>query len=121
VIPPIIGFGPFFYGPTYDSYFRGDGLFYYDGYDETLFSIAYEDAIEDESDPGAGGWLLEDLLDGDIGSDDERNEELDRRKEFAERQVGRGGLSYYVYEPGTNRYSSYRVFGVPQAELSVTE
>jgi len=121
VIPPIIGFGPFFYGPTYDSYFRGDDLFYYDGYDEALSSIAYEDAIEDESDPGSGGWLLEDLLDGDIGSDDERDEELDRRKDFAERQVGRGGLSYYVYEPGTNRYSSYRVFGVPQAELSVTE
>jgi len=121
VIPPIIGFGPFFYGPTYDSYFRGDDLFYYDGYDEALSSIAYEDAIEDESDPGSGGWLLEDLLDGDIGSDDERDEELDRRKDFAERQVGRGGLSYYVFDPGTNRYSSYRVFGVPQAELSVTE
>jgi len=121
VIPPIPGFGFFFYGPTYDSYFRGDGLFYYDGYDEALSSVAYEDAVADDSDPSAGGWLLEELVDGDIGSVRERDEELDRREQFAGRKVGRSGLTYYVFEPGTNRYSSYRVFGVPQADLSVTQ
>jgi hypothetical protein len=29
-------------------------------------------------------------------------------------------LTYYVFDPGTNRYSSFRVFGVEQSRLSVT-
>jgi hypothetical protein len=120
VVPPGFDFAGVF-GSSFDAWFRGEELFYYDGYDDSLVSIAYEDAIADESDPGAGGWLLEDLLDGDIGSDDERDEELERRKEFAGRKVGRAGITYFVFDPGTNRYSSYRVFGVPQADLSVTQ
>jgi hypothetical protein len=120
-VVPVVPVNPFFFDSTFDAYNRGDNLFYYDGYDEVLLSIAYEDAMEDESDPSAGGWLLEDLLDGDIGSEEEQNEELTRRQNESGRKVGRGALTYYVFDPGTNRYSSYRVFGVPQAGLSVTQ
>ena len=89
---------------------------------------------ESDAPPAAGGSFLEQMLDDSFGDrqfsdlepgstflEDEDDEERQRRKHRAAQQVGRGGLSYYVYDPGTNRYSSYRVFGVEQTRLSVTQ
>ena len=119
---------------SYDPFFRGRSLFLYDGYDDVLGSVAYSDAIEDDSDPATGGNFLEAMLDDAFGNrtyadvepggtviEEERDEELERRLRRANQQVGRGALSYYVYNPGTNRYSSFRVFGVEQSRLSVAQ
>jgi filamentous hemagglutinin family protein len=127
-------FNTFFFGDTYDAYDRNGMLIYYDGYDEVLDSVAYTDAMEKGGDPSLGTWFLEEMLDSRFGSrrysqiepggtvlEGERDEELLRRKLVAGRQVGRGGLTYYVFDPATNRYSSYRLFGVPQTSISVTE
>ena len=134
-VPPLppFDFNPFVFADTYDAYFRSEELFLYDGYDEALPSVAYSDAMEDDAPPAAGGSFLEQLLDDSLGErqyrdlepgstflEDEDDEERERRQRRAGQQVGRGALSYYVYDPATNRYSSYRVFGVEQTRLSVT-
>ena len=129
-VPPIVIPGIGFIG--YDSYDRSLGLFGYDGYDGMLYSVALGDGVLDEADPATGNWFLEELADGLVGSrrdgidsvsgevlDEERDEELERRQEFASRKVGKVGLTYYVFSPGTNRYSSYRLFGVPRTTLPV--
>lgn len=135
-VPPIPGFDfdPFVFSDTYDAFFRSEELFLYDGYDDVLPSIAYEDAMESDAPPATGATFLEELLDDSFGErqysdlepgstylDDEDDEERNRRKRRAANKVGKGGLTYYVYDPGTNRYSSYRVFGVEQTRLSVTQ
>lgn len=126
-------FLPFFFGDgKFDSFDRYAWMLGYDGYDGQLFSFSAADAQEDDSDPSTGGWFFEEMLDANLGKRrvgrisedntvlaDERDEELERRKQFAERQPGRGGGSFYVFDPSTNRYSSYRVFGVPQSRLTV--
>lgn len=135
-VPPVPGFdfNPFVFSDTYDAFFRSEELFLYDGYDEVLPSMAYSDAMESDAPPALGASFLEELLDDSFGDRqygdlepgstilaDEDDEELERRKRRASQKVGKGGLSYYVYDPGTNRYSSYRVFGVEQTRLSVTQ
>jgi filamentous hemagglutinin family protein len=135
-VPPTPGFdfNPFVFSDTYDAFFRSEEMFLYDGYDEVLPSVAYADAMESEAPVATGGTFLEEILDDSFGErqygdlepgssilEDEDDEERNRRKRRAAQQVGRGGLSYYVYDPGTNRYSSYRVFGVEQTRLSVTQ
>jgi hypothetical protein len=90
--------------------------------------------MEDDSPIATGGSFIEELLDSSVGDrryseiepgsdvmEDEDNEELWRRKLRAARPVGKGSLTYYVFDPGTNRYSSFRVFGVEQTRLSVTQ
>jgi len=132
-IPPLPG-APNTDFLDFDAYDRDNGFFGYDGYEEMLFNMALEDAMEDDSDPSTGVMTFEEWLDGRLGSrqegrngtsgsvvEEEEDEELRRRKRFAKRQVGRGALTYYVFDPGTNRLSSYRVFGVPQTALSVTQ
>jgi hypothetical protein len=132
--PPPYDFLGFFAEDTFDAFFRDEELFLYDGYDEVLASIAYEDAMEDDSPIAAGGTFFEELLDSSVGDrrysdiepgsdviEDENDEELRRRQLRSSRPVGKGSLTYYVYDPGTNRYSSYRVFGVEQTRLSVTQ
>lgn len=135
-VPPVPGFdfNPFVFSDTYDAFFRSEELFLYDGYDDVLPSMAYSDAMESDAPPAIGASFLEELLDDSFGERqygdlepgstilaDEDDEELERRKRRASQKVGKGGLSYYVYDPGTNRYSSYRVFGVEQTRLSVTQ
>ncbi len=138
-VPPVTPAPPydflgFFAEDTFDAFFRDEELFLYDGYDEVLASIAYEDAMEDDSPVAAGGTFFEELLDSSVGDrrysdiepgsdviEDENDEELRRRQLRSSRPVGKGSLTYYVYDPGTNRYSSYRVFGVEQTRLSVTQ
>lgn len=138
-IPPVTPITPFVFDPfvfsdTFDAFFRSEELFLYDGYDDVLPSVAYSDALESDAPARVGASFLEELLDDSFGSrqysdlepgstylDDEDDEERDRRKRRASQKVGAGGLTYYVYDPGTNRYSSYRVFGVEQTRLSVTQ
>lgn len=137
-VPPVTPAPPFDFSPflddTFDAYYRDQQMLLYDGYDEVLGSIAYSDAMEDDSPIATGGTFLEELLDSSIGDRryseiepgsevlaEEDDEEMWRRKRNASRQVGKGSLTYYVFDPGTNRYSSYRVFGVEQSRLSVTQ
>ena len=49
----------------------------------------------------------------------EEAEELIRRKRAASASFG--GVTFYTYHPDTNRYSSLRIFGVPQANLGIIE
>ena len=90
--------------------------------------------MEEDGGSSTGPVAFEEWLDDSLGSrragrngfdgsalEDEEDEEKRRRKRYADRKVGMVGLTYYVYDPGTNRFSSYRVFGVPQTKLSVTQ
>lgn len=130
---PPFNFSPFLQEDTYDASYRDQQLLLYDGYEEVLASVALSDALEDDSPVATGATFLEEILDGSIGErrygevapgsdvlEDEDDEERLRRQQRASRQVGRGSLTYYVFDPGTNRYSSFRVFGVEQSRLSVT-
>jgi filamentous hemagglutinin family protein len=129
--PPIDGF---VFGDYYDAFSRNIYLLSYDGYEGQLYSLSWADAMESESDPDTGGWGFENALDrragprreGRIDEDpsilqDERDEELERRREAASRGVGHGGLTYYVFDPATNRYSSFQVFGVPATNLPISQ
>lgn len=123
-------FAGFFLNDTYDGYVRGEELLLYDGYDDALVSVSLSDAILENSEFETGGWFFEEFLDASLGErrdgmieddptllEDESDEEEERRRRRSERKVGRAALTYYVYSPGTNRYSSYRVFGVPRTML----
>lgn len=121
-------FLPFIDEDQFDAYERSGFIADYDGYEGQLFSFSVADAEYDDN-PEAGGWFFEEMLDASFGPrqggsgteaaelNAERDEELTRRKNSSLRKAGAGGLSYYVFDPGTNKYSSYRVFGVPQANL----
>lgn len=136
-LPPVdpgFNFGAFLFGDTFDAFFRSEELFLYDGYEGLLGSMALSDALYDDSPIETGGSFFEEVLDSSLGDrrygeittgsnvlEDEDDEERERRKRRATQQVGRGGVSYYVFDPGTNRYSSFRVFGVEQSRLGVTQ
>jgi filamentous hemagglutinin family protein len=103
---------------TYDSFFREGELFNdgIGGYGGNLYPLLGLFERDEETQEGADGWALEDGLDHLFGDrrDSYSSEELD--EEEASR-IDRGksggpvGVTFYLYEPGTNRYSSYRVFG----------
>lgn len=103
VLPPVVpgfDFLPFLFGvEDYDAFDRAYGVFEYDGYDGQLLSIGIEDAVDSED-----------------GDDDKR-----RRRVREESKVGLSGVTFYVFEPGTNKYSSYFVFGFPSADLSAAQ
>lgn len=114
---PVFDFFGLAFTETYDAFFReedledgvggdGDGLF------PLLGLFERDDTLFEES----GFWTTENALDNlfgerrDSSSEEERDEELARR--IARGQGGGPvGMSFYVFQPGTNRYSSYRVFG----------
>jgi hypothetical protein len=114
---PVFDFFGLAFTETYDAFFReedledgvggdGDGLF------PLLGLFERDDTLFEES----GFWTTENVLDNlfgerrDSSSEEERDEELARR--IARGQGGGPvGMSFYVFQPGTNRYSSYRVFG----------
>lgn len=137
VPPPVIPLpdpNGFLFQGFYDVFTRGGYLLAYDGYDGQLYSLSWADAMESESDPSTGGWVFENALDrragprreGRIGDDpsilqDEEDEEIERRRDVANRGVGHGGLTYYVFDPATNRYSSFQVFGVPASNLPISQ
>lgn len=135
--PPVIPLpdpNGFLFQGFYDVFTRGGYLLAYDGYDGQLYSLSWADAMESDNDPSTGGWVFEKALDrragprreGRIEDDpsilqDEQDEELERRREVASRGVGLGGLTYYVFDPATNRYSSFQVFGVPASNLPISQ
>ena len=71
--------------------------------------------------------FAEDALDAMVGNNPfslevierEEAEELLRRKRAASPSFG--GVTVYTYHPDTNRYSSLRVFGVPQATVGIID
>jgi len=133
--PPVIPGFDFlgFDGPSlYDAFDRYAVLLGYDGYEGMLFSIALDDAIlEDEEALMTRGWFLEDLLAVRNGGndpasaaeaeDDWRRRKLDQQRDAANRKVGMVPMTYYLFDPGTNRYSSFHVFGVPRGRLPAAQ
>ncbi len=119
VIPPVFPafpFAGFLFSDLFDSFNRDDnsidnGIL---GTDEGLFlSLGI---LEAEGDGFNEQTSVERGLDSLFGESqtpfsDEEEEEEDRRKRERAKNSGGGGIVYYVFEPGTNRYSSYRVFG----------
>lgn len=134
--PPPFNFGPYVFDETYDSFFRYEDVFLFDGYDTMLYSMSLADALESDlpvTPSGMGVMFIEEMLDSIFGprtygaiangntvQEDEKDEELIRRKNKAAGKVGKTAITYYIYEPGSNRYSSYRMFGVDRSNLSVT-
>ncbi len=125
-------FFPFLFVDFYEVFSRYEEVYGYDGYgDGLLDGLSAEERLDDERPIRASGWFLEEALDGAFGprnarrfddpantaSADEDDEERRRRLRRTTRQVGRGGNAIYVYVPGTNRYSSLRLFGVPSTDI----
>lgn len=116
---------PIILGGQLDAFGRGDFLLSYDGYDDgQLGSMALDDGVDDGSGEAS---FFERLLDDSVGPrrhsylEEEENEELERRKSKLSRKTGKMGLTFYVFDPGTNKYSSYSVFGTPRADTGVTQ
>lgn len=77
----------------------------------------------ERNDEGFDGILgVGDSLPDGLGTDEalEATDDLGRKRRKRGSNIGTVGLTYYVFEPGTNLYSSYRVFGVQSTELSLT-
>ncbi len=51
----------------------------------------------------------------------EQAEDRDRIRERARRGAGKGEMNFFLYEPGTNRYSSLRLFGYPVSDVPAFE
>jgi filamentous hemagglutinin family protein len=119
VTPPAIVFD--FFGlpftETYDAFFREDELFNgVAGDGSWLYPLLGlferdETLVEESAD-----WRPENALDNLFGDRRDSNSQEEQDEERASR-IARGqlggpvGMSFYLFEPGTNRYSSYRVFG----------
>jgi filamentous hemagglutinin family protein len=94
-----------------------DIVFNFDGYP---FTESFDSFMRDDnllSDGYAGG---DDSLYGILSLAEAQEDEEDDEKERERRKSGVGplGLTYYIYEPGTNRYSSYRIFGIPAGSFA---
>lgn len=127
IVAPIIPPGPiiwtpfdpiFFQSPQdYDFFFLGKELYGEIGGVGTglygLLGLFERDEVTQElTEPNR----LEAYLDKNLGSRRDLNsfeeqEEEDLRRRRRGNIEGQVGMSYYIYEPATNRYSSYRIFG----------
>jgi hypothetical protein len=102
---------------TYDAFFREEDLFDgIGGYGGDLYPLLGLFERDAETQEGADAWSIEDRLDNMFGErrDSNSQEEQDEEEESRIERGNAGGpvgMTFYVYEPGTNRYSSYRVFG----------
>ena len=102
---------------TYDAFFREEDLFN-DGLGGSgggLYALLGLFERDEDTQEGADTWSVEDGLDGLFGDrrDSDSQEEQDEEEESRIQRGNAGGpvgVTLYVYEPGTNRYSSYRVF-----------
>jgi len=106
------------FNETYDSFFREEDLFNdgIGGYGGDLYPLLGLFERDEETQEGADAWSVEDRLDNLFGDrrDSNSQEEQDEEEESRIKRGNAGGpvgVTFYVYEPGTNRYSSYRVFG----------
>lgn len=111
-------FAGLFFNETYDAFFReedlfGDGI---GGYGDELYYTLGLFERDSETWEGAEAMTFEDRLDNlfgerrDSNTQEEEDEEEENRRKRG-RAGGPVGMTFYVFEPGTNRYSSYRVFG----------
>jgi filamentous hemagglutinin family protein len=107
-----------FFTETYDAFFREEDLFIdgIGGYGGDLYALLGLFERDEDTQEGADGWRFEDGLDNLFGDrrDSNSQEEQDEEEESRIQRGNSGGpvgVTFYVYEPGTNRYSSYRVFG----------
>jgi len=105
------------FNETYDAFFREEDLFDgIGGYGGDLYPLLGLFERDAETQEGADAWSIEDRLDNMFGErrDSNSQEEQDEEEESRIERGNAGGpvgMTFYVYEPGTNRYSSYRVFG----------
>lgn len=106
----IFDFRGLVFSETYDSFFRDDLYNGLGGEGEGLFPLLGLFEREGEFGDEANFENRLDRLFGDTSEDDEEEEE-ERRRRARANAAGAVGSTFYVYEPGTNRYSSYRVFG----------
>ena len=92
-------------------------VFNFDGYP---FTETYDSFMRDEDVLGDGYAGGDDSLYGILSLEEVQENEEDDEKERERRKSGVGplGLTYYIYEPGTNRYSSYRIFGIPAGSFA---
>lgn len=120
-VPPIVypqfDFSGYFFDETYDPFFRDWDLWNEIGGDGSelypLLGLFERDSDTQEEN---GAWKLENRLDDMFGPRrDSTTQEEDDEDEISRRKRAKKGgpvaMTFYVYEPGTNRYSSYRVFG----------
>lgn len=110
IYDPDFNFGGLLFGETYDAFFREEGL------GDWLYPLLGLFERDEETQEESGAWRLENALDDLFGerrdsTSQEEDDEDERRRRARGRAEGQVGMTYYIYEPGTNRYSSYRVFG----------
>lgn len=113
----LVDYSPVFFTDTYDSFIRAQDLAagiggQYDG----LYDLLGMYERDEDTQESNGAAQFEKRLDKMFGprrdpNSFEEQEEEERRKARRGSAAGQVGVSYYIYEPGTNRYSSYRVFG----------
>ncbi|MEO0416698.1 MAG: hypothetical protein AAF226_17285, partial [Verrucomicrobiota bacterium] len=121
VFVPAFAFQGFFYNDLTDSFERPWFHFYEDGYDGQLQNIGLAEATSEET--AVPRWRIEEILDGGLGGrrdltlEEELDEEQVRRLNRSQQKVGWANLEYFVFDPETSRYSSYRIFGVPRSLL----
>lgn len=119
---PLIDFTGFldpslFFVETYDAFFREEDLF--DGVGgEYAYLYAMLGLFERDSETveESGVSRLENRLDQSLGKrrlvdSPEEREEDERSRRARGNAAGALGMSYYLFVPGTNTYSSFRVFG----------
>jgi filamentous hemagglutinin family protein len=103
--------------PTDPSIPDPDIVFNFAGYPftESFDSLMRDDELLNDGYAGGDDSLYDLLSMEEIEEDEEDDEE---RRERRRNGVGPMGLTYYIYEPGTNRYSSYRIFGIPSTSFA---
>ena len=114
----VFDFSGVVFDETYDAFFREEDLFN-DGLGGSgggLYALLGLFERDEDTREGEDTWNVEDGLDGLFGDrrDSDSQEEQDEEEESRIQRGNAGGpvgVTFYVYEPGTNRYSSYRVFG----------
>ena len=129
-VPPaafggLFDFAPFAFADKFDTFDRNELAGEIQGGGEVLFGSlgAFEGLIYDSEDEPS---KLEQALDNQLGprtnpnSDGEQEESEARRRARGLYGAGPLGLTYYVFDPGTNRYSSYRLFGVASEDFYPT-
>lgn len=121
VIDPGFGFNDFLFDAFFDQFGRDDIFFSFDGFTFLDTSLSRDEALLVDPSFLLMSFIIENRFEGaaqTILSEDELQKEKERRKRRAGRKVGKSGLVYYAFDPSTNRYSSYRLFGLPQEDLA---
>ncbi len=124
LVPTLFNFFPFLFLDKFDSFDRDDeGLDGLTGEGGGLFSaIGLFEANEEETE-GDGPFFLEELLDESLGNGEadytegEEEEEQERREARLGLPIGGSDVVFYVFDPDTNKYSSFKVFGASRGGI----